>query len=82
MGWRINNENKIFNYLEVTPGFQIIYFGESPDFVLPAASLGLGKKLSWYGFTVYAKSHLIATISPNNGFIAGSIWGVGIGYKF
>lgn len=82
-GWRLNSDNKILDYVDVTPGFQVLIWAEGdPDFILPAASLGLGIDYQIWKFVPFIKTRTLATYSRANKFILGTTYTFGIGLSF
>jgi len=82
-GWRIDNDHKIFDYLTVTPGFQILLWTEGdPDLILPAASLGLGLEYKIWKLVPFVKTRSLLTYSLSNEILFGNTYSYGIGIDF
>lgn len=82
-GWRIKSDNKISDYVHVTPGIQILIWAEpDPDFLLPAISLGLGTEYQLWKLLLFAKSRILATINSEFRFISGATYTFGVGLAF
>lgn len=82
-GWRLSGDQKIFDYLDITPGYQILIWAEGdPDFILPAASLGVGLHANFGNFIPYISKRDILTFSLSGEILWGSTLSAGIGYAF
>ncbi len=82
-GWRIGGDSKIFDYLSITPGYQILLWAEGdPDIILPAASLGLGLEYKIGVLVPYIKSRTLLTYSTGKEFIMGNTISYGFGIQF
>jgi hypothetical protein len=81
-GWRLSG-NKLYDYLDITPGIQILIWAEGePDIILPAGSLGLGLHYQIWKLVPFINTRTIATIGNGNTFILGTTYTYGIGIVF
>ena len=82
IGWHINNNQKLSDFIDVIPGVQLLIWAEGSDFILPAASLGLSSQYQLLRLVLFVKVRALATYSRNNGFISGltSTYGVGLAF--
>jgi len=81
-GRRLDEDCFLQKYIDITPGFQLLFPLESGDSFLPAASIGIQKEFNFYNFNLYLKSQIVGTYSPLNHLISGMLWGAGFGYDF
>lgn len=82
-GWRLQGESPIFDYLDITPGIQVLIWAEGdPDFILPAASLGIGAHTELGKLIPFINTRTLLTYSAANNILLGTTLTFGLGYSF
>ena len=82
-GWRLDGKHPIFDYVDITPGIQVLIWAEGdPDVVLPAASLGIGVHTELGNFIPFINTRTLATYSAAKEMLIGTTATIGIDYSF
>lgn len=82
-GWRLQGDNPIFEYLDITPGIQALIWVEGePDFILPAVSLGIGTHTELGRLIPFINTRTLLSYSKADDILLGTTLTVGLGFSF